>query len=435
MMEIVRIYELEKMSSEDRERIMKRAESESASIENDVRMILENVKKNGDNALFDYMNRFNKVNINSENVRVTKEEIKEAYERAGKELIDTMRLLAKNVRKFHELQKPKDWMSEISPGLIAGQVMIPIDTVGCYSPGGRGWFPTTMLMNIIPAKVAGVRRVIVCTPPMEDGSINPGSIVAADIAGADEIYKLSGAQSIAAMAYGTESIPRVNKITGPGGIWVVTAKKLVKNVVGIDVEAGPGECGILADETANPDFVAADIITQAEHGNDSSGLLVTPSMELAKKVQKKAGILASRLPKWRKEFVENSLAKYGAIVVTKTLDEAIDFINDYSAEHLEIMTENPLQIMKRIKNAGAIYLGPYAPTSAGCYCSGPNHVLPTGPMGKLRGGLNTEDFIKKVTFEYPTKEGLGALKDAMLVLSDYEQFYAHGNAIRIRFEE
>jgi len=434
-MSLIEIYNLADMPKDVKERIMKRAEGEIEEILPNVEEVVKNVRENGDKALFDYMKRFDKVKLTPKNILVTKDEIKEAYEKADPKLVDSLKQLVSNVKKFHDLQKPSDWMTELSPGLVAGQVVIPIKSVGCYTPGGRGWFPSTVLMTVLPAKAAGVEKVIVCSPPKEDGTINEGVLVAADLCGADAIFKLSGAQAIAAMAYGTESVPKMDKIVGPGGQWVVAAKRVVRDDVGIDMPAGPGEGLILADERADYKFAAADVLIQAEHGNDSTGVIVTPSRKLAEKAQKEAERLFEKLPEYRQEFVRNSLAKYGAIIVTKDMDEAIDFVNEYVVEHLEVMTENPMQVMKRIRNAGAFYLGDYSPLSAGCFCSGPNHTLPTSKYGKVYGGLKTEDFLKKVSFEFPTKEGLGNLKEAMLTLADYEGFPAHGNAIRVRFDE
>lgn len=435
MKNVVEIFELNSMRNEDKERILKRGEKELDEIMPKVKEIILGVKERGDSALTDYMEKFNNVRIDKSDFKVTDKEMEEAYSKADPKLVDALKKLKKNVQKFHELQKPKSWMEEISPGLLAGQEVIPLEIVGCYSPGGRGWFPSTMFMNVIPAKVAGVGRIVVCTPPNEDGEINEGALVAADLAGADEIYKLGGAQAIAAMTYGTEIIPKVDKITGPGSKWVVTAKKLVKDSVGIDVEAGPGEGMVLADETAKPEFVASDLIIQAEHGDDSAGVLVTDSGELAEKVQLLVNEYTEELPELRKNFVKTSMSKYGAIILADSMQDGIDFVNEYGVEHLELVTSNPLQTMKRIKNAGGLYLGDYAPLSAGCFCSGPNHVLPTGFAARIRGGLTTEDFLKKVSFEFPSKEGLDYLKNAMVELANYEGFPAHRNAIQRRFGE
>ncbi len=434
MNQMITIYPLNTMSAADKKRILARAQEEIEQIYPQVREMIAQIRQRGDAALFAYMAQFDGVTLNAATVKVSPREIEAAYQQIEPNLLEALKVLHRQVQRFHDLQRPQEWLTELSPGLLAGQMIVPLDIVGCYSPGGRGWFPSTMFMNACPATAAGVKRIVMCTPPSQDGSINHGALVAADLAGVHEIYKLSGAQAIAALAYGTESVPQVLKITGPGSAWVVAAKTLVKNDVGIGVEAGPGEGFIIADEFANPSFVAADILIQAEHGDDSAGVCVTNSPALAAKVQELVAVYAAELPDYRRAFVTNSLRKYGAIILTETMSQAFDFANEYGPEHLEIQTQNPLQDMKKIKNAGGLYIGQYAPLSAGCFCSGPNHTLPTAKAGRIRGGLNTEDFLKKITFEYPSQEGLGLLKDAMVALADYEGFPAHRNAILRRFE-
>ena len=431
---IIELYTLATMAESDRARIMQRGQEEINEIYPQVQAVLDDIKKRGDEALFEYMEKFDGVKLDASSVKVSPQEIEDAYKAIDEKLLESLKVLHGQVQRFHDLQKPQEWMTELSPGLMAGQMIVPLDIVGCYSPGGRGWFPSTMFMNACPAVAAGVERIIMCTPPSKDGTINPGALVAADLCGVKEIFKLSGAQSIAAMAYGTESVPKVLKITGPGSAWVVAAKTLVKNDVGIGVEAGPGEGLIIADDSAYPEYVASDILIQAEHGNDSAGLCVTDSRPLAEKVQQLVNTYTAELPDYRRDFVTTSLKKYGAVVVVDTMDDAFDFANEYGVEHLEIQTRDPLQDMKKIKNAGGLYIGHYAPLSAGCFCSGPNHTLPTAKAGRIRGGLNTEDFLKKITFEYPTRDGLEHLKDAMVSLADYEGFPAHRNAILRRFE-
>ncbi|NMA51774.1 MAG: histidinol dehydrogenase, partial [Peptococcaceae bacterium] len=322
---------------------------------------------------------------------------------------------------------------ELSPGLVAGQVIIPLEKVGCYVPGGRGWFPSAVMMSVLPAKVAGVPRVIVCTPAAPDGSVPPGTLVACDVCGADEVYMVGGSQAIAAMTYGTESVLKVDKIVGPGSKWVLAAFKLLNGQVEIGTHAGPGEGLIIADESADPEFAAADLCIQAEHGLDSAGVLVTHVKDLAYEVQQRIGRHIERLNDYRKNFVVESLRKYGAIIITGSLEESIAYANEYAVEHLEIMTREPILDMQKIKNAGGMYLGHYTPLSTGCFGSGPNHVLPTGRRAVVAGGLKTADFYKAVTFEYFSKEGLANLKDAMVKLAEYEGFPAHGNAILERF--
>lgn len=424
------------MPQKDKERIMNRAESEVTAILPQIRTILDDIKKGGNRSVLEYMERFDKVTFTPETMRVTQKEIQEAYKKVSPDLLESLKTLYRQVQKFHDLQRPNDWFTELSPGLIAGQTIIPLETVGCYTPAGRGWFPSTVFMNACPARSAGVKKIVMCCPPEKDGSMNPGALVAMDLVGVDEIYKLAGAQAIAAMGFGTETISECDVVVGPGSAWVVGAKMILRECgKSIGVVAGPGECLVLADETANPLYVASDMIIQTEHGYDSAGVLVAPSMDFAKEVQQNVNTFVDELPDYRKDFSIVSLKKYGAIIVVDSLDEGIEFVNDYVVEHLEVCTKDPLQTMKRIKNTGAFYLGNYAPMSAGCFCSGPNHVLPTAKYGRIRGGLNTEDFFKRVTFEYPSKEGLARLEKAMTTLSDYETFYAHGNAIRRRFPE
>lgn len=431
----IQVFKLKEMSKEDYERIIKRSEVETGSILAEVEKVIANVKERGDEALVEYTRTFEDVTIYKDKIRVTPEEIKEAYTKLDRETIEAIKTLAGNVKRFHAAQMPdKMWSMEVSPGLVAGQIIIPLDRVGCYVPGGRGWFPSAVMMSVLPAKVAGVPEVIVCTPSAPDGSVPPGTLAACDICGADAVYRVGGSQAVAAMAHGTRTIPKVDKIVGPGSKWVLAAFKLLYGQVEIGTHAGPGEGLIIADETADPEFAAADICIQAEHGLDSAGVLVTHVEELAYAVKDKIGRHIERLNDYRKNFVVESLKKYGAIIITESLEESIAFANDYAVEHLEIMTREPLHDMQKVKNAGGIYLGHYTPLSTGCFGSGPNHVLPTGRKAKVSGGLKTADFYKAVTFEYFSREGLANLKDAMVKLADYEGFPAHGNAILERFD-
>lgn len=430
----IQVYELKEMSAEDYSRIMKRSEVETGSILGDVAKVIEQVKERGDEALVDYTGEFEGIAISKDQIRVPDEEIKEAYARVDQETVAAIKTLAGNVKRFHEAQMPnKMWSTELSPGLVAGQAVIPLEKVGCYVPGGRGWFPSAVMMSVLPAKVAGVPRVVVCTPSAPDGSVPPGTLIACDVCGADEVYRVGGSQAIAAMAHGTQTVLKVDKIVGPGSKWVLAAFKLLYGQVEIGTHAGPGEGLIIADESADPEFAAADICIQAEHGLDSSGVLVTHVRELAYAVQEKIGRHIERLSDYRKNFVVESLRKYGAIIITGSLEESIAYANEYAVEHLEIMTREPILDMQKVKNAGGIYLGHYTPLSTGCFGSGPNHVLPTGRRALVSGGLKTADFYKTVTFEYFSKDGLANLKDAMVKLADYEGFPAHGNAILERF--
>ncbi len=430
----IRVFNLKDMEKADYERILKRSEVETDSIMSDVARVIEDVKTHGDQALVDYTRQFEQIDINVDQIRVSPEEIKAAYEKVDEETIAAIRTLAGNVKRFHAAQMPnKMWSMEVSPGLVAGQIHIPLAKVGCYVPGGRGWFPSAVMMSVLPAKVAGVPEVIVCTPSAPDGSVPPGTLIACDVCGADAVFRVGGSQAVAAMAHGTQTVPKVDKIVGPGSKWVLAAFKLLYGQVEIGTHAGPGEGLIIADESADPEFAAADICIQAEHGLDSAGVLVTHVKELAYEVQAKIGRHIERLNDYRKNFVVESLKKYGAIIITDSLEESISFANEYAVEHLEIMTREPLHDLQKIKNAGGIYLGHYTPLSTGCFGSGPNHVLPTGRRAMVSGGLKTADFYKAVTFEYFSKEGLANLRDAMVKLADYEGFPAHGNAILERF--
>jgi len=434
--EVIKIHHLAEIASEDRDRILKRGLVEAESVIKDVEEIINNVRRRGDQALVEYTKKFEDIDIPLGGIGVSSEEIKEAYNSIEARVVKAIETLTGNVRRFHEAQVPrKMWAMEISPGLIGGQISIPIERVGCYVPGGRGWFPSAVMMSVCPAKAAGVKDVIVCTPAAPGGKVNPGTLVACDIAGADQVYRVGGAHAVAAMAYGTETIPRVSKITGPGSKWVLAAFRLLQGQVAIGTAAGPGEGLIVADDSAKPSYVAADIIIQAEHGVDSTGVLVTSSERLARQVQELVRAHIEQLDEQHKHFVKESLRKYGAIIVTKTHEEAIAFANEYAAEHLEIQTREPMHDMLKIRNAGGIYVGHHAPLSTGCFGSGPNHVLPTGRQAVVEGGLSTAHFLKAVTFEFFSEDGLAHLKDAMTTLADYEGFPAHRNAILERFRE
>ncbi|NQS75637.1 MAG: histidinol dehydrogenase [Peptococcaceae bacterium] len=430
----IQVYKLKEIPAEDYARILKRSETETDSILDDVQQVIDDIKVNGDQALVEYSKKFEDITISAEQIKVSRQEITAAYQKVDQKTVEAIKTLADNVKRFHAAQLPnKMWSTELSPGLVAGQVIIPLEKVGCYVPGGRGWFPSAVMMSVLPAKVAGVPQVYVCTPPAPGGEIPPGTLIACDICGADGVFRLGGSQAIAAMAHGTQTVPQVDKIVGPGSQYVLAAYKLLYGQVEIGTLAGPGEGIILADESANPEFAAADICIQAEHGLDSTGVLVTHVPTLAYEVQKKVSRHIERLNDYRKNFVVQSLKKYGAIILTDSLQESIDFVNKYAGEHLEIMTAEPLQDMQKIKNAGGMYLGHYTPLSTGCFGSGPNHVLPTSRKAVVAGGLKTADFYKAVTFEYFSRDGLANLKDAMVKLAEYEGFPAHANAILERF--
>ena len=408
--------------------LIKRSQSDVNQVLKTVTDIINDVKEGKDEAVKSYTEKFDGVLV--EDLKVTEKEIEEAYKNLDKKLLDSLESAASNIEKFHTAQIPKDWMMEVRPGITAGQVIRPINSVGCYIPGGRAAYPSSILMTVIPAKIAGVKRVICCTPPNKEGKILDAILVAADLAGADEIYKVGGAQAIAAMAYGTETLKPVEKIVGPGNIFVTAAKKLVYGEVDIEFPAGPSELLVLADESANPEYVAYDILSQAEHDPNASCFLVTPSIDLAEKADYLIYKYAEEAE--RSEIIKESLEKYGQIIVTKDLDEAIDFTNEYAPEHLIITTEDDEKTLNKINNAGSIFLGNYSPVAAGDYGSGTNHVLPTGRGARMYSGLSTEAFLKKPTVQTLSKEGLELLSKTILPIADYEGFAAHADSVKVR---
>ncbi len=425
------MMEISELRSVDKDRLIERSQIDAEDVMNIVSDIVFNVKKNGDNSLKKYTEKFDKVKLND--LRVSTEEIKNSYNNVDSNVVNALKKAAKNIEKFHRAQIPKEWFEEVDKGIKAGQIIRPIETVGCYIPGGRAVYPSSVLMTIIPAKIAGVNRIICCTPPMLDGSINDMVLAAADIAGADEIYKVGGAQAIAAMAYGTESIPKVDKIVGPGNIFVTAAKKLVYGDVDIDFPAGPSEVLIIADETANAEYITYDILAQAEHDPNAACALVTTSRDLAYEVHDT--ILGKIKYMERSKIIEESLEKYGKIIITDSIDEAVEFSNEYAPEHLIIMTKDPEEVLKDITNAGSIFLGELTPVAAGDYGSGTNHVLPTSKNARMYSGLSTESFIKKPTVQRLTKEGIGNLKDVVVTLAEYEGLYAHAESFKKRMSK
>ena len=395
--------------------------------------IISNVRKNKDAAIFDYTKRFDGADIDASNIRVTKEEIEEAYTLVDPELIDVIRKALVNIREYHEKQRQYSWFDSKPNGTMLGQKVTPLATTGVYVPGGKAVYPSSVLMNVIPAKVAGVEKIVMVTPPGKDGKVNPNTLVAANEAGADEIYKVGGAQAIAALAYGTESIPKVDKIVGPGNIYVALAKKAVYGYVSIDSIAGPSEILVLADETANPRFVAADLLSQAEHDELASAILVTTSKELAEAVSVEVDQFIAELS--RKEIMTKSIENYGYILVADNMQDAIDAANDIASEHLEIMTKNPFEVMTKIKNAGAIFIGEYSSEPLGDYFAGPNHILPTNGTAKFFGPLSVDDFVKKSSIIYYSKEALEPIHKDIIKFATSEQLTAHANSIKVRFEE
>ena len=432
----MRIVKLNEETKKDiLDNLLKRSPNNYDSYASTVNEIVNNVRENGDKAVAEYTLKFDKVELNADTILVTREEIEEAYkyvEENDEGLVDVIKASAKNVRDYHMMQKQYSWFDSKPDGTMLGQKITPIEKAGVYVPGGKAAYPSSVLMNIIPAKVAGVEKIVMVTPPGKDGKVNPGTLVAADIAGVDEIYKVGGAQAIAALAFGTETIPKVDKIVGPGNIFVALAKKAVFGFVSIDSIAGPSEILVLADETANPRFVAADLLSQAEHDEMASAILVTTSQELANKVSEEVDNFVKVLS--RKEILEKSLENYGYILVTDSMKDAIDVANEIASEHLEIVTKNPFDTMTRIKNAGAIFLGEYSSEPLGDYFAGPNHVLPTNGTAKFFSPLSVDDFIKKSSIISYSREALEKIHKDIEHFATSEQLTAHANSIKVRFE-
>lgn len=430
-MKVIKLDENSKQNLLDE--LLKRSPNHYGEYADRVNAIIEDVKKDGDQALFSYTERFDGARINAENIRVTKEEIEEAYRLVDPVLLDVIRKALVNIRNYHEKQKRYSWFDSKPDGTLLGQKISALSSCGVYVPGGKAVYPSSVLMNIVPAKVAGVERIVMTTPPGKDGKVCANTLVAACEAGADEIYKVGGAQAIAALAYGTESVPKVDKIVGPGNIYVALAKKAVYGFVSIDSIAGPSEILVLADETANPRYVAADLLSQAEHDEMASAILVTTSPELAQKVQTEIEGFLQKLS--RKAILEKSLENYGYILIAESLDEAIGAANEIASEHLEIVTKDPFQVMTKIRNAGAIFIGEYASEPLGDYFAGPNHVLPTNGTAKFFSPLSVDDFIKKSSIVYYSREALEAVHKDIETFAKAEQLTAHANSIAVRFEE
>ena len=414
--------------------MLKRSPDSYPEEEKTVASILRDVKERGDAALFDYERKFDRAELTSETVRVSEEEEREAYSLVDPELIGIIRRAIARIRAYHEHQKQESWFMTESDGMVLGQKITPLQRVGVYVPGGKAAYPSSVLMNIVPAKVAGVDEIVMCTPPgRETGKIEPVTLVAAREAGADVIYKAGGAQAVAAMAFGTESIPKVDKITGPGNIYVALAKKAVYGHVSIDSVAGPSEITVLADETADPRFVAADLLSQAEHDELASAILVTTSRELADAVNREIEAFTAVLS--RREIIEKSLENFGHILIAENMDEAVACVNEIAPEHLELMTREPFLLMTRIRNAGAIFVGPWSSEPLGDYFAGPNHVLPTTGTAKFFSTLSVDDFVKKSSVIYSSKEALDALHGDIIAFAKSERLTAHANSIAVRFGE
>ena len=397
-----------------------------------VSVILEDVRENGDKAVFNYTKKFDGADISAENFIVTEEEEKEAYEKVDPALIDVIRKAISRIRTFHEKERQKSWfMTE--EGMVLGQKVTPLSRVGVYVPGGKAAYPSSVLMNVIPAQVAGVPDIVMCTPPGKDGKVTPTTLVAAKEAGVGTVYKVGGAQAIAAMAFGTESLPRVDKITGPGNIFVALAKKAVYGHVSIDSVAGPSEVTVLADDTANARYVAADLLSQAEHDEMACAILVTTSMRVAEEVSAEIDGFLETLS--RRDIIKKSLDNFGRILVADTMEEAVRAVNEIAPEHLELVTRDPFLLMTEIKNAGAIFIGEYSSEPFGDYFAGPNHVLPTNGTAKFFSALSVDDFIKKTSIIYSSGEALKALHEDVEIFAKAEGLTAHANSIHVRFEE
>ena len=443
------------------ENLLKRSPNSYGEFESRVNDIIQNVREKRDEAIFEYTLKFDGATIDQDNIRVTEEEIKEAYEQVDPKLLDVIRKALVNIRDYHTKQKQYSWFDSDESGIILGQKVTPLKTVGVYVPGGKAVYPSSVLMNVIPAKVAGVSNIIMTTPCGKDGKVYPSTLVAAKVAGvphivmttppgkdgkvcastlvaakeagADEIYKVGGAQAIAALAFGTESIPKVDKIVGPGNIYVALAKKAVFGYVSIDSIAGPSEIMVLADETANPRFVAADLLSQAEHDEMASAILVTTSETLAEQVSMEVDKFVATLS--RKEIIQKSLDNYGYILVADTMQDAIDTVNEIASEHLELVTKNPFETMTKIRNAGAIFIGEYSSEPLGDYFAGPNHVLPTNGTAKFFSPLSVDDFIKKSSIISYSREALEPVYKDIVQFAECEKLTAHANSIRVRFED
>ena len=430
----MRIVTLSKESRQNLlDSLLKRSPGNYGQYQDTVQEIVDRVKTKGDQALFELTRKFDWEGIDASNVKVTEAEVQEAYDTIDPQLVETIRKSLKNIREYHEKQKQYSWFDTTTEGTMLGQKVTPLASAGVYVPGGKAVYPSSVLMNIVPAKIAGVAHVVMCTPCNKEGKVNPAVLVAAKEAGADEIYKVGGAQAIAAMAFGTESIPKVDKITGPGNIFVALAKKAVSGFVSIDSIAGPSEILVLADETANPRYVAADLLSQAEHDEMASAILVTTSKELAEKVSEEVDAFVKILS--RKEIISKSLDNYGYILVAETLEDAIETVDLIASEHLEIVTKNPFEVMMKVKNAGAIFLGEYSSEPLGDYFAGPNHILPTNGTARFFSPVSVDDFIKKSSIIYYSREALQRVHKDIEYFAKAEQLTAHANSIAVRFED
>ena len=430
----MRIVRLDERTREDiLEGLLKRDPNNYPQYEETVQEIVETVRAKGDEALFAYTERFDKVKVDGGNIRVTDEEVQEAFEKVDPKLLSVMKKSMANIKEYHQRQIRQSWFDTKPDGRILGQKITPLERVGVYVPGGKAAYPSTVLMNVVPAEVAGVEHIVMVTPPGKDGKVDPVTLTAAHLAGVTEVYRVGGAQAIAALAFGTRSIPRVAKIVGPGNIFVALAKKAVYGHVSIDSIAGPSEILVIADETADPRYVAADLLSQAEHDELASAILITTSMTLAEAVSKEVdGFVKDHS---RKAILEKSLENYGYILVAEDLMQAVETANAIASEHLEIMTKAPFEVMTKIRNAGAIFIGPYSSEPLGDYFAGPNHVLPTNGTAKFFSPLGVDDFVKKSSVIYYSREALEKVHQEIQLFAASEQLTAHANSIKVRFEK
>jgi histidinol dehydrogenase len=423
---------IDDLTPEKRKAVMERSMEDISSIYEDVRIIVEDIKNRGDAVTLAHY-RKHKEDIAPTDLEVAPDEIRQAYKQVDTKVVDCLKVAAENIVKFHRAQLEREmWSIEVREGILAGRITRAMDIVGCYIPGGTAAYPSSILMTVLPAKVAGVGHIVAITPPSKGMVANPNTLIAADIAGCDRIFKVGGPWGVAGLAYGTETMPRVDKIVGPGNKYVTAAKMLVYGQVDIDSPAGPSEALILADETGDPELVAIDFLSQVEHDPDSAAVLVTTSEDLAKKVCRIIEREYDALP--RKEIFESSLAKHSYVLIAKDMDQAVDFTNEYATEHLQILTKDPFITLNRIKHAGSIFMGPYAPVPVGDYASGTNHVLPTGQCARMFSGLSVDDFIKKPTFQYLSKDGLAGLRDVVVTLAKAEGLPIHARAVEARFK-
>ncbi len=422
---------LASLKEERKDKILKRSAVSISEIFEEVRKIVYDVKERGDEVFLEHYKKL-KSSISNKDLIVTKEEITSAYKKISKKVVKALIESSKNIEKFHKSQLEKEmWMVEVDRGIIAGRMNVPINSAGVYLPGRKAFYPSSVLMTVIPAKVAGVKNIIACTPPNEDMKANEATLVAADICGVDRIFKIGGPWAIAGMAFGTKTIPKVDKIVGPGNKYVTAAKLLVFGEVNIDSPAGPSEVLIIADEDTPPQIAALDFLSQIEHDEDAASVLLTTSPLLAERICEEINrkVEVSK----RKDIIISAIGKYSAVLICRDFQEIIDFANEYAAEHLEILTAQPFEILPKIKNAGSIFVGVNSPVCVGDYASGTNHTLPTGGGAKMFSGLSVDDFIKKPTFQFLSKEGLIKLKETILTLATAEGLYAHADSLKARF--